>query len=164
MKSLVVGAWVVAGVVACGDNRVIAPSTEIVDIEVTPMALTPAFSPEIRDYTVACAEGDNAVDVIVTDGTGEQHLPMTLVEDQLFDVRGEYFIRCLPHDFPAITTTRFPAFGEPTAGWYLLGSGPYAMVLDTNGTPLWYRRFTNVFDVDSPEPDTISLIPTAGTG
>src|SRR6202011_870949 len=58
--------------------------------------------------------------------------------------RIQYWIRCLPHDFPQLSVTnRWIA----PAGWYLTGninsisgSGAYAMVLDTNGTPVWYRR------------------------
>src|SRR5205814_8898470 len=55
----------------------------------------------------------------------------------------QYWIRCLPHDFPQLTATQR---SSPPPGWYLTGnfstavSGTYAMVLDTNGTPVWYRK------------------------
>ena len=58
--------------------------------------------------------------------------------------RTQYWIRCLPHDFPQLTVSK-P--GTPPPGWYLTGnensvagSGTYAMVLDNNGTPVWYRK------------------------
>lgn len=56
----------------------------------------------------------------------------------------QYWIRCLPHDFPRLTVTKLR---NPAPGWYLTGnltsvggSGIYAMVLDNNGTPVWYRK------------------------
>jgi Arylsulfotransferase (ASST) len=57
--------------------------------------------------------------------------------------QAQYWIRCLPRDFPPLTVSR-P--GNPPPGWYLTsnllstGSGGYAMVLDNNGTPVWYRK------------------------
>jgi hypothetical protein len=58
----------------------------------------------------------------------------------------DYWVRCLPHDFPPITVT-YPRPGGPTPGWYVLGdsvtprgSASYAMILDFNGTPVWFRR------------------------
>jgi hypothetical protein len=56
----------------------------------------------------------------------------------------QYWIRCLPSDFPQLSVKK-P--GSPDPGWYLTGnlnsvagSGTYAMVLNNNGTPVWYRR------------------------
>src|SRR5206468_2750110 len=56
----------------------------------------------------------------------------------------QYWVRCLPHDFPQLSVTK-P--GAPPSGWYLTGnvnSAPdgnqFAMVLDNNGTPVWYRK------------------------
>ena len=60
----------------------------------------------------------------------------------------QYWIRCLPHDFPELSVTRV---GNPLPGWYLTGnlnsaagSGTYAMVLDVNGTPVWYRKSAGI--------------------
>jgi hypothetical protein len=57
----------------------------------------------------------------------------------------QYWVRCLPHDFPPLAAAR--TGNGPTPGWYLIGddftpgnSAPFAMILDTNGTPVWYRR------------------------
>jgi hypothetical protein len=62
--------------------------------------------------------------------------------------RVDYWIRCLPHDFPQLSVSR-P--GNPSPGWYLTGnlisadgSATYAMVLDRNGTPVWYRSSITV--------------------
>jgi hypothetical protein len=55
----------------------------------------------------------------------------------------EYWIRCVPPDFPPITTS---TPGEHPPGWYVLGnafeptSGKFAMILDSAGVPVWYRR------------------------
>ena len=78
---------------------------------------------------------------------------VTLVENQALVVEGtdpsgdtttSYWIRCLPSDFPPLAVTR-P--GLPPPGWYLTGnlgtaggSGTYAMILDSNGTPVWYQK------------------------
>jgi hypothetical protein len=65
-------------------------------------------------------------------------------EDNFDPQHVQYWIRCLPHDFPQLKVTR-P--GTPAPGWYLTsnvvaaaGSSPYAMVLDAHGTPVWYRK------------------------
>ena len=55
----------------------------------------------------------------------------------------EYWVRCLPADFPLLTTEKT---GAVAPGYYLLengvagGSGRFVMILDTNGVPVWYRR------------------------
>jgi hypothetical protein len=80
-------------------------------------------------------------------------------------VRTQYWIRCLPHDFPQLNVTR-P--GNPPPGWYLtsdlvpiLGSA-YAMVLDNRGTPVWYRKSANgsSFNVESLSRDRIVWMPS----
>ena len=68
----------------------------------------------------------------------------------------QYWIRCLPSDFPLINVTR-P--GNPPTGWYVTGTlyaavGAYAMVLDSNGTPVWYRKSGGLNAVNvTPLPD-----------
>lgn len=143
---------------ACGDNL---PRPPITGLEISPLVLTPSFSPDIHDYAVRCAEGDNPVTIRVTDAFGTTSRSVDLVEDQLIDIDEQAWIRCLPHDFPAITVTGHPENGSPTPGWYLLDNKPFAIVLDTHGTPVWYRRGPDVFDVDSPVPGTISFMPSS---
>jgi hypothetical protein len=133
----------------------------------SPRALNPAFAPSIHDYFVRCAAGSNSLTIvmgaksggkaglvapIVTKPKPSRIDTVNLVESEAAVVaatdgqggRSQYWIRCLPHDFPQINVTPHTQAGTPTPGWYLLGSigAPvgYAMILDTNGTPVWYRR------------------------
>ncbi len=51
-----------------------------------------------------------------------------------------YWVRCLPPDFPQLQVSK-P--GTPAPGYYIYGnltSSNYAMILDGNGTPVWYKR------------------------
>src|SRR5262245_19443369 len=100
-------------VLACGDARPgvigdptsdaaapdVAPATQVLWIDLSPLTLTPKFSPSTFDYTVRCSAGPTAATLTVTDTTGMTKTPVTLAEDQLLTVAGQYFIRCLPHDF-----------------------------------------------------------------
>jgi hypothetical protein len=133
----------------------------------SPLELFPAFAPSIHDYYVRCAAGTNSftivmgaksggkvwlVQPIVTEPTPTQLDTIDLAEGQAAVIaatdgvggKSQYWIRCLPHDFPVIKVIPHPQAGAPTPGWYLTGTlgGPagYAMVLDTNGTPVWYRK------------------------
>jgi Arylsulfotransferase (ASST) len=136
----------------------------VVGITVSPLTLTPSFSQTIQDYTVRCAAGDNTFTLTVTDGTGTQSISEDLVPDQELNVRNQYWIRCLPPDFPAFTVSRPPDAGAPTPGWYLINNGTYGIALDTNGTPVWYTRGTAVANVDAPAPDTLSFMPNQTAG
>jgi hypothetical protein len=64
-------------------------------------------------------------------------------------VAKNYHFRCVPTDFPRLEVLR-P--GNPSAGWYLTTSGfaatpqqavrngPFLMILDHYGAPVWYKR------------------------
>lgn len=140
-------------------SAVMVEATHVVGIDLAPLTLVPSFSPSIHDYYVRCASGDNAVTLAVTDGNGTESSALDLAEDQELDVGDQYWIRCLPHDFPAITVTAYPDAGAPTPGWYLVNNGIYAIALDTNGTPVWYARGTSMGNVDALLPNTISFMP-----
>ncbi len=127
----------------------------------SPEPLTPAFSSTVYDYYVRCSWGTNAITLTVATASGSSAVALDVVEDQAVIVDGQYWIRCLPHDFPAITVTTHPDAGAPTPGWYLVNSGVYATALDTNGTPVWYSRGNSVIDVDALTPNTISFMPNA---
>lgn len=161
-------------IIACGDATPAPIADPVVDagvdalvpveaapdvfrIDVTPLALSPKFSASTFDYVVRCAAGPNPVLVTVIDSNGSTTTPVTLTEDEDYVVRG-YHIRCLPHDFPPIT---IGGNGAPTPGWYLLNSLTYAMVLDTNGTPVWYAHGTAVLDVESLASNHVSFFPNA---
>jgi hypothetical protein len=84
----------------------------------------------------------------------------------------EYWVRCLPHDFPKLAMTAHADAGAPPPGYYLVGnlmaaaSAGYAMALDGNGVPVWYRALPaglGVLDVDDPVSGAISYVPYSAT-
>jgi hypothetical protein len=159
-----------AGVVNAGggDARVdaaVPPDTgtdsrgAVLSIDLSPLDLEPAFSPSIHDYAVHCDAGITSATLTVTDERGMQSAAVALVEDQELNV-GDYWIRCLPHDFPNVSLEKSGS-GTATPGYYLLNSTTYAIVLDSNGVPVWYMQGTNVNDVEVLERNTISFVPNA---
>jgi hypothetical protein len=161
--------------VACGGSHSVATGTDtlhvdlytpdaggapVTSINVWPLTLIPTFSPDVQDYYIRCAAGTNDVRVSVTDSSGSSTTIDALVPDQALVIRNQYWIRCLPPDFPTITTA-YPSTKMPTDGYYLLNSVPYAMVLDIRGTPVWYARGASVANVDSQETNLISLMPAS---
>jgi hypothetical protein len=135
------------------------------NLTTSPSALSPTFSPSTHDYVVPCQSGLNAITVLVTAASGTITLngssgstlqaSVSLVENQAIIVTApdpsnpalqtQYWIRCLPHDFPKIQVSK-P--GSPSPGYYLYGnvtklagtSGFYNMILDGNGTPVWFQK------------------------
>jgi hypothetical protein len=129
------------------------------EIATSGLELTPAFSPGITDYTLRCRPGVNTVGLTLAGASGAAiqvgglsgarlSSSVALVENQALVIESPggttYWIRCLPGDFPLLKVTRT---GNPPPGWYLTGnlgsaqgSGSYAMILDSNGTPVWYQR------------------------
>lgn len=166
------GALALALGAGCGDADRPTPTPpsgapELAALSVSPRGMYPAFSPEIHDYAIPCSAGNNTLTFRATAATGARarwRTPagrelldgeaalMVVPEDSavIVDVEGgggatsEYWIRCLPGDFPALDVRR-P--GAVNAGWYLLGNPSfdngetgYVMILDEHGTPVWYRR------------------------
>ncbi|MGI8564142.1 MAG: aryl-sulfate sulfotransferase [Candidatus Dormibacter sp.] len=135
-------------------------------VTASPYSLTPGFLPAVHDYVVRCQTGVNQVTftlVAMPAGSiqvGYQSgstatVTVGLAESQAAVVQAtdpnnpagqiQYWIRCLPHDFPQMNVSK-P--GTPSPGWYLTGtvvpapdnsSSTYAMILDENGTPVWYQ-------------------------
>ncbi len=156
----------------------------------SPLTLRPDFSPSIYDYAVVCSPGTNALTLdmtaiaggavslsgpVTTSWAPSASVPVSLTENQAAvvlaqDATGftqQYWIRCLPHDFPLVVPSRHPAAGNPTPGWYLIGnafvdaaSGPYAMIVDANGTPIWYHRTTT----DEANPTVVTPLPDSTVG
>jgi len=151
-----VRAIVVSGLAVLGCSSSIDTITAITT---SPLELTPTFSPSIGDYYVRCTEGDNSLSVTV-DAASTTTTTYLITEDQPL-VIGDYWIRCLPHDFPNITVVKYPDVGTPTPGYYLVNSMKYAAVLDGNGTPVWYQHAKSACDVDSLAPGQISYLPNA---
>jgi hypothetical protein len=147
-------------------------------------ALTPAFSPTTTDYVLRCQADANPISITFEASSGGTiqvgsqsgtHVTAsaTLVENQALIIEGSggtYWIRCLPHDFPQLQVTK-P--GSPRPGWYLTGnvrvasgSSTYAMILDQNGTPVWYQKTAGqgAIDVTPLARNTIAWTSNPGPG
>jgi Arylsulfotransferase (ASST) len=153
------------------------------------LTLVPPFSPSIHDYYVRCGAGTNALVVSMTAAPGdqselvlptkssrlpEQTLSLGVDENQAIVAAAtsgvatvEYWVRCLPHEFPPLEMTLHPEAGTPPPGYYLVGNDEvvggqlgYAMVLDVNGVPVWYESHSGfgVINVDTPISGDISFI------
>jgi hypothetical protein len=158
----------------------------------SPLSLSPAFAPTITDYVWRCGSGTNRIDIrfaaisggtITIDGSTGSTLAVqeSLIENQAVIISApdpnnpkgppiQYWIRCLPLDFPRLSVTK-P--GTPPAGWYLTGnniaaggSTTYAMVLDNNGTPVWYQKSADLgaVNVTLLSDGTIAWAPNKGGG
>ncbi|MEO8898984.1 MAG: aryl-sulfate sulfotransferase [Candidatus Dormibacter sp.] len=165
-----------------GNEDSIAVTGAVTNITSGPSSLgmTPTFSQSIHDYVIHCAAGTNQVTFTVTATSGTTTTQRRLVENQPEIVQGAdpsnpsapYWIRCLPHDFPTIAATATGA--GPTPGYYFTGNisepvgspvDPYAMVLDTNGTPVWYQSTpTSATNVQLLPNDNLSWSPVNGPG
>jgi hypothetical protein len=172
------------------DVTLLVAGSPLSSITSTPLRLSPVFAGTITDYVWRCQSGINKLQLtlsaisggtITVDGsTGPTvTVQVSLVENQATIINApdptdpseppvQYWIRCLPHDFPQLNATK-P--GTPPLGWYLTGnvssvagSGTYAMVLDDNGTPVWYRRSASpgVFDVTLLADGTIAWASGGG--
>ena len=141
------------------------------------------FDPNVHDYAAYCAAGKNAWNLHVTaapGGAASVIAPIAQAVDAngiaaldvadggVVVVRGtssdgaqsDYFVRCLPHDFPHM---KFTSKVTPDAGYYLLGSTPmlggsgtYNMVLNSAGTPVWYHTTgTGIALTELPAPNVL---------
>ncbi len=148
--------------------------------------LNPAFTPDGHDYGVPCAEGTNNLTVTATpvpqgtatvsgaNGAGV----VSAVEDQLITITAttlggqseQYFVRCLPHDFPALEVHRLD---DPTPGWYMMttgvaapiGSPAYAVILDDHGAAVWYHKAdTKILDFKRLPNGNLAWAPLLGPG
>ncbi|HEY5240027.1 MAG TPA: arylsulfotransferase family protein [Polyangiaceae bacterium] len=118
----------------------------LTSFSISPLALTPPFSPDIHDYYVRCAPQRNTLSVAVSARAGATvslTQPVTtpastsltaslqLTENQAIvasasngSESAEYWVRCLPFDFPTLEMVPHPDSpdaGVPTPGYYLLG-------------------------------------------
>ncbi len=129
-------------------------------LSVSAGALTPAFTPDGHDYGVRCNAGSNnwnvqalgvpGSTVVVGGANGAGNV--IVAENDLVTITvtradassEQYFVRCLPHDFPDLRVSRPD---DPTPGWYMTTTGfqapagaTYALVLDDHGAPVWYHK------------------------
>jgi hypothetical protein len=156
------------------------------------LTLVPAFSPHVHDYYVRCASGVNALTVSMTASRGastvmmepttaapspQQTLSVNANENQAIVVAAtagnaavQYWVRCLPHDFPQMTMKLHEEAGAPPPGYYLLATSQlppmanwsYAIVMDGNGVPVWYAHGpvgAGIDDVDALVGGAISYLP-----
>ncbi len=165
-------------------------------ISISPHPLTPRFSTTVYDYYVRCGKGTNTLTVTMTAAPGstialmqptttppstDEVKTLSVTENEAIVVgvttagtTDQYWIRCLPWDFPALQMTPHPDAGTPTPGYYLVGSleptpggNGYAMALDGNGVPVWYHTTTNgqgAVDVENLLPGTISYVGVVNVG
>jgi Arylsulfotransferase (ASST) len=159
------------------------------------LTLVPSFAPDVYDYDVRCATGTNALTVTMEASPGaesalekptksaeapKQTLSVSVLENQAIVARAtrnglvtEYWVRCLPNDFPPMQMTMHPEAGPPSAGYYLVGNGSlgpgastgYAIVLDMHGVPVWYHGLAHgaVFNVDDVPSGEISFVGVPDT-
>ena len=132
-------------------------------LAVGPHEVFPDFRPEIHDYVAYCpndtgnsfsinARGmpNTRVELVgARSGSPRLSTNATRAADEAITLRviprtgpaEEYWVRCLPPDFPRVSVSR-P--GEPEPGYYLLNNGSgvrnYGIILDSNGVPVWYRK------------------------
>lgn len=161
----------------------------LTSLAVSPLALNPAFSPYIHDYYVRCAAGSNTLSLSMAASSGatvgitqpvassgDSNVSITVTENEAIvatatsgDASEAYWIRCLPHDFPAFVTSTPGGAAPPSGGYTLVGNAlhlstesGYAIVLDANTVPVWYhatRGGAGACDVDSLAQNTISYVP-----
>lgn len=127
------------------DQVAVAVTGSITSMTSNPL-FRPAFSPAIHDYAINCQPGVNVITFAFA-GVTPASAEVSLGENQAAVVNasnGPFWVRCLPHDFPAMTVT---GSASAVPGWYLTGNalasagtGTYAVVLDQNGTPVWYQK------------------------
>jgi hypothetical protein len=167
-------------------NTIRVDGGPVADI-VTDPPLTPSYSPSTTDYVLRCGSSRGRIEATLTATSGaslrvgsqsgsEVHITTSLVENQALVVdapspsgegRSSYWIRCLPADFPVIRTK---TFSDPSPGWYvtgnITGNAPYAMILDRNGTPVWYQRVASqaAVDVTPLGRNTVAWASSAGPG
>lgn len=177
---------------ACGDDAATPPAGPLAELALSPLDLGPSFSPGRHDYAVRCdaalshltltarAAPGGAVAVTAPAAVAaarELALELDVAEGQAVVLtasapglgEAEYWIRCLPRDFPAPSVVAHPEVGEPTPGWYLLGNsttkdaGGYAMIIDRLGTPIWYRAVSRgAVNVDRYDDGVVSFSPPLG--
>ena len=109
--------------------------------------MVPAFSPKVTDYAVRCTtkstthlltQGKGPVTVGGKTYNSPLSLNIPLVANQGVQVNygsSEYFIRCLPKNFPQYSAS---VPGHPAASGYLVTLANYTVVFDTSGVPVWW--------------------------
>ena len=178
-----------AGQARDGSGDALVPTATSVSLS---LPLVPPFSPSVHDYYVRCTAEMNPLVVTMNAAPGSTvalmqptPTPPAVARSVLVNVAAggavvvgvttgavteEYWVRCLPSDFAQLQLTLYPDAGTATPGYYLAGDifsddavkGGYAMVLDGNGVPVWYRKTKDgdeAVDVDNLTPGVLSFTP-----
>ena len=193
VASALAGARPARAVLPADQVYVVVTGSPLSSITTSPSGLTPVFSQATHDYVTRCQSGVNNITLTLSAAGGTIQaggqsgstvsVLVSLGESQAAVVRAtdpgnpsgpptEYWIRCLPHDFPQLTISRS---GNPTMpGWYLTGNASssgdgssytYAMILDGNGTPVWYQAAQGgAIDVTLLPNDVLAWAPNLGPG
>jgi Ca2+-binding RTX toxin-like protein len=132
----------------------------VTDVSTNP-ALTPAFDPDVADYTTRCTGDPLEVSGRTAEGTtvavdggepagGKFAATVPLEENQAFSFTvtaglesRDYFVRCLPAGFPA---WEYEQFGQPSHELYVVAPGlafsgspaQYVVIFDRQGVPIWW--------------------------
>jgi hypothetical protein len=160
-----------------GDQVGVAIPGPVTGMTTTP-SVFPGFSTSTHDYALYCKSGVNAITFTLTLGDGTQSTAqVNLGENQaavLQASNGPFWVRCLPHDFPVLKAQVLNAtdFANAAPGWYLTGnasvsasSSTYAMILDKNGTPVWYQKAPGgAVNVEALPGDKIAWMALNGPG
>jgi hypothetical protein len=138
-------------------------------IATTPV-LTPSYSPGVPDYTVRCkpdapvtfkASVPRGHSVAVDGGppaTGKVAQDVGLEPGQAFTFTVDgalHNVRCVP---PDLTTWRVKRRAKPVAQWlvfsptltqYKATIGPYSVIADRHGVPVWWKRSEGAVPLDA---------------
>lgn len=164
LSAVAIGAGVVAVAKPATPS---AASAATVSFSTTP-ALFPAFNTDVSDYVVRCSsvtplqvavtntDGSDLTTTTSVDGrtpqTGSFVVTVALSAGKEFTVEvadgattKDYYVRCLPRDFPTWSADR-P--GTPQAEYYVVvpdlskdqAVGHYVIIYDTDGVPVWWIR------------------------
>ena len=155
-------------------------------ISVTPKPLTTNFVADGHDYAVMCDGGNNHLTIaaepvpgfrVAIGGLSSADRLTTTVDvnpNQLVQIDvlqgasvvDQYFVRCLPPDFPAMQAV---PYGTTTPGWYLvtpatfLPGSHYAVILDERGVPVWYQKATTaILDFKRLSSELLAWVPVLG--
>ncbi len=177
---------VVVGIVPAGavsrPAGSVSPAIAVLQISTTP-ALQPAFDPAVSDYVSLCSEAAPVVvSVAAPTGTtvsvegqaalsGSFTASVSRAVGQSFSfttlsagVPSTFYVRCLPADYPPITTTRT---GVSQAEYYMVSPiattsfGPpppplstqYVSIVDGNGVPVWWYNVAGQVPPNVPATD-----------
>jgi len=146
---------------------------DLTGVTSSPIKLTPQFTAADTDYVWYCGDGNESLTLqlssdgtISADGQSGSNItvPVTVTNNQAVVINTpsdtQYWIRCLPPDFPHLTVT---GNGDAAPGYYITGSFSsghtpgYPMVLNSYGTPVWY-----VNGINGSAQDT-ELLPNSHT-